>query len=120
LSYPHLQICFLGMERAVTYNTYLMVDELLALQLTLAQAREARADLRAARVQIEPDELARLVAALVLGSIECAAASAPRRRSATSALLREDVRHVTWAEMLTAAPPDIAAGPVRSPIDDLR
>jgi ATP-dependent DNA helicase RecG len=42
----------------------LAFDELLALQLTLAQARVARASLTAARVEIAPDELARLVAAL--------------------------------------------------------
>jgi ATP-dependent DNA helicase RecG len=42
----------------------LAFDELLALQLTLAQARQARATLRAARVVVEPQELARLLAAL--------------------------------------------------------
>jgi ATP-dependent DNA helicase RecG len=42
----------------------LAFDELLALQLTLAQAREARATLRAAEVVVEPQELARLLAAL--------------------------------------------------------
>jgi ATP-dependent DNA helicase RecG len=42
----------------------LAFDELLALQLTLAQARQARASLRAARVVIEPAELASLLAAL--------------------------------------------------------
>jgi ATP-dependent DNA helicase RecG len=42
----------------------LAFDELLALQLTLAQAREARALLTAARIAIAPDELAQLVSAL--------------------------------------------------------
>ena len=42
----------------------LAFDELLALQLTLAQAREARAALSAARIAIAPDELQRLVSAL--------------------------------------------------------
>jgi ATP-dependent DNA helicase RecG len=42
----------------------LAFDELLALQLTLAQARQARAGLRAAEVPIGADEQARLVAAL--------------------------------------------------------
>jgi len=42
----------------------LAFDELLALQLTLAQARLAREELRAARVAIEPAELSRLLAAL--------------------------------------------------------
>jgi ATP-dependent DNA helicase RecG len=42
----------------------LAFDELLALQLTLAQARQARASLRAARVAVEPEELGRLLAAL--------------------------------------------------------
>jgi ATP-dependent DNA helicase RecG len=42
----------------------LAFDELLALQLTLAQARQARASLRAARVVVEPDELKRLLDAL--------------------------------------------------------
>ena len=42
----------------------LAFNELLALQLTLAQAREARAGLRAAEVTIGADELARLIAAL--------------------------------------------------------
>ena len=42
----------------------LAFDELLALQLTLAQAREARAALTAARIVIGPDELEQLVAAL--------------------------------------------------------
>ena len=42
----------------------LAFDELLALQLTLAQAREARAALTAARIAIAGDELERLVAAL--------------------------------------------------------
>ena len=42
----------------------LAFDELLALQLTLAQAQQARAGLRAARVEVDPAELERLVAAL--------------------------------------------------------
>ncbi len=42
----------------------LAFDELLALQLTLAQARVARDELRAARVAIDPSELSRLLAAL--------------------------------------------------------
>ena len=42
----------------------LAFDELLALQLTMAQAREARARLTAARIEITPDELSQLVAAL--------------------------------------------------------
>jgi ATP-dependent DNA helicase RecG len=42
----------------------LAFDELLALQLTLAQAREARATLRAAEVVVAPVELERLLAAL--------------------------------------------------------
>jgi ATP-dependent DNA helicase RecG len=42
----------------------LAFDELLALQLTLAQARQERQDLRAARVEVGDDERARLVAAL--------------------------------------------------------
>jgi ATP-dependent DNA helicase RecG len=42
----------------------LAFDELLALQLTLAQARRAREGLRAARVVIDPDELERVLAAL--------------------------------------------------------
>ncbi|HET6379481.1 MAG TPA: ATP-dependent DNA helicase RecG, partial [candidate division Zixibacteria bacterium] len=42
----------------------LAFDELLALQLTLAQARVARQSMRAPRIAIEPDELARLTAAL--------------------------------------------------------
>jgi ATP-dependent DNA helicase RecG len=42
----------------------LAFDELLALQLTLAQARQARASLRAAKVLVQPDELASLLAAL--------------------------------------------------------
>ena len=42
----------------------LAFDELLALQMTLAQARIARQSLRAARVEVGEDELARLLAAL--------------------------------------------------------
>ena len=42
----------------------LAFDELLALQLTLAQARVARASLTAARVEVAPEELDRLLAAL--------------------------------------------------------
>ena len=42
----------------------LAFDELLALQLTLAQAREARADLTAARIAVAPELLDELVAAL--------------------------------------------------------
>ena len=42
----------------------LAFDELLALQLTLAQARLAREELQAASVVIEPSELSRLLAAL--------------------------------------------------------
>jgi ATP-dependent DNA helicase RecG len=42
----------------------LAFDELLALQLTLAQARQARASLRAARVVVADDELDSLLAAL--------------------------------------------------------
>ena len=42
----------------------LAFDELLALQLTLAQAREARAALTAPRITVASDELERLVAAL--------------------------------------------------------
>jgi ATP-dependent DNA helicase RecG len=42
----------------------LAFDELLALQLTLAQARQARAALTAARIVVAPDEQERLVAAL--------------------------------------------------------
>ena len=42
----------------------LAFDELLALQLTLAQARAARGTLRSARVEIPPEELARLLSAL--------------------------------------------------------
>ncbi len=42
----------------------LAFDELLALQLTMAQARLARADLRAARVTIDAGELSALLAAL--------------------------------------------------------
>jgi ATP-dependent DNA helicase RecG len=42
----------------------LAFDELLALQLTLVQARQARASLRAAKVVVEPTELASLLAAL--------------------------------------------------------
>ncbi|MGH2456152.1 MAG: ATP-dependent DNA helicase RecG, partial [Candidatus Limnocylindria bacterium] len=42
----------------------LAFDELLALQLTLAQARAARASLRAARVEVGTDELTSLLAAL--------------------------------------------------------
>jgi ATP-dependent DNA helicase RecG len=42
----------------------LAFDELLALQLTMAQAREARADQRAARVEIDAPELAALLGAL--------------------------------------------------------
>jgi ATP-dependent DNA helicase RecG len=45
----------------------LAFDELLALQLTLAQARQARASLRAARVVVEPAELTSLLAALPFG-----------------------------------------------------
>ncbi len=42
----------------------LAFDELLALQLTLAQARESRAELRAASVAISAQELGQLIAAL--------------------------------------------------------
>jgi ATP-dependent DNA helicase RecG len=42
----------------------LAFDELLALQLTLAQARVAREQLRAASVTVAPDELSRLLASL--------------------------------------------------------
>ena len=48
----------------------LAFDELLALQLSLAQARVAREGLHAARVVVDPEELERLTAALVAGEDE--------------------------------------------------